>query len=344
METAASPVGEAAVFIVEYSLRRHRIGKYSSLCTMKGYVLGLLLLVNGFSGMAQGMVRGVVRYKKSLLPGATIVVIGTDTGTTTDSEGTFAIELAQDSATLQISMIGFVTQKVKAAVGDTLQVQFRESCRWDDHINFDVLQIGLSGGAKYTPLGGKCSYGTFPFFNNQYSDVTLEVAAEYQTNRQRTNQVVEFEAGVGHLIAPCNWPTFGIALNYALVETPQFHFDRRMLTINSTGFYVGYDQLLVSLGLGAASYQLENGLSKSWGIEAGTGFTKSGNVADVALATKLAWWQHYWQWSSSLTLDKRPFSAGITYKQLGRLYSEVGFQLSVSFRNPSIRFGSKPEK
>ncbi|MBG8556002.1 carboxypeptidase-like regulatory domain-containing protein [Hymenobacter guriensis] len=306
--------------------------------------MSFLLLISGFSGMAQGVVRGVVRYKKSPVTYATVIVTGTHTGAPTDAEGAFAIEIAQDTATLQISAIGFVWQKVKVAAGDTLQVQLKEACMWDDHVNFDVLQIGLSGGAKYTPLGGKCSYSNFPLFNNQYSDVTLELAAEYQTNHQHTNQVAEFEVGVGHLIAPCNWPAVGVALNYALVETPQFQFERRMLTINSTGFYVGYNQVPVSLGLGAASYHLENRLAERWGIEAGTGFIKPGEVVDVELTTKLAWWQQYWQWSSALTIHKRPFSASIAYKQLGRFYHEIGFQLSVSFRNPRIKFGSKTEE
>ena len=57
------------------------------------------------------------------LPGATVLEVGTDNGTSTDFDGNFSIELENDDASLQISFIGFESQTVSVANTDNISVQ-----------------------------------------------------------------------------------------------------------------------------------------------------------------------------------------------------------------------------
>lgn len=57
------------------------------------------------------------------LPGATVLEVGTDNGTSTDFDGNFSIELENDNASLQISFIGFESQTVSVANTDNISVQ-----------------------------------------------------------------------------------------------------------------------------------------------------------------------------------------------------------------------------
>src|ERR1700758_1088396 len=49
------------------------------------------------------------------LPGVSVRVEGTNTGTVTDGSGKFQINLPEANAMLQISFVGYVTQEIKAA-------------------------------------------------------------------------------------------------------------------------------------------------------------------------------------------------------------------------------------
>jgi len=61
------------------------------------------------------------------LPGATVLEVGTDNGTSTDFDGNFSIELENDDASLQISFIGFESQTVSVANKDNISVQLVEA-------------------------------------------------------------------------------------------------------------------------------------------------------------------------------------------------------------------------
>tara|TARA_X000001036_G_scaffold305119_1_gene284041 strand:- start:1059 stop:4484 length:3426 start_codon:yes stop_codon:yes gene_type:complete len=61
------------------------------------------------------------------LPGATILEVGTNNGTSTDFDGNFSIELENDDASLQISFIGFESQTVSVANTDNISVQLIEA-------------------------------------------------------------------------------------------------------------------------------------------------------------------------------------------------------------------------
>ena len=76
------------------------------------------LLCTGFGVYAQ-IVDGTVTSAEGPLPGATIVVKGTNTGTTADFDGNFTITAAANDV-LVVSYVGFATQEV--TVGDQNQI------------------------------------------------------------------------------------------------------------------------------------------------------------------------------------------------------------------------------
>ena len=83
----------------------------------------LLLLTSAFmlmafSGWSQKTVAGTVLDDGGLpLPGATVIEKGTSNGVSTDFDGNFSIEVAED-AVLEISFIGYATAEVNASSDD----------------------------------------------------------------------------------------------------------------------------------------------------------------------------------------------------------------------------------
>jgi TonB-linked SusC/RagA family outer membrane protein len=60
--------------------------------------------------------------KGEAIPGSTVIVKGSETGTITDAEGNFSIEIANDAAILTISSIGYDTKEVTVGSQSTLNV------------------------------------------------------------------------------------------------------------------------------------------------------------------------------------------------------------------------------
>lgn len=97
---------------------------------MKNWVLNLALIFLTTMTYAQGIVTGTVidGELNAPLPGANVVVRGTTKGTSTDADGKFSLQVETNTGTLEISYMGFVTQRVnytltagKANVRTTLQ-------------------------------------------------------------------------------------------------------------------------------------------------------------------------------------------------------------------------------
>lgn len=76
------------------------------------------LMLTAFSGWAQKTVAGTVLDDGGLpLPGATVIEKGTTNGVSTDFDGNFSIEVAED-AVLEISFIGYTTAEISASADD----------------------------------------------------------------------------------------------------------------------------------------------------------------------------------------------------------------------------------
>ncbi|RAJ92642.1 TonB-linked SusC/RagA family outer membrane protein [Larkinella arboricola] len=71
----------------------------------------------------KGITGQVVDETNSPLPGASIIEKGTQNGTTTDADGNFALNVADDATTLTVSSVGYVTQDVTIANQTTVTIK-----------------------------------------------------------------------------------------------------------------------------------------------------------------------------------------------------------------------------
>ena len=106
-------------------MRRPYICKNTSTSFMKTYkslVLGLLFLL-GSSAFAQRTISGtVVDNIGEPVPFATVGVVGTTIGTTTDFDGNFSLTVPADAARIQISFMGFESRIVELGTAVTFNV------------------------------------------------------------------------------------------------------------------------------------------------------------------------------------------------------------------------------
>jgi TonB-dependent starch-binding outer membrane protein SusC len=92
---------------------------------MRSLLLCLVLLFAlSFSSLAQSVVTGAVTADDgSALPGVTVLLKGSTTGTTTDADGVFKISLPSLDGTLVFSFIGYTTQEVPVSGRSTVDVK-----------------------------------------------------------------------------------------------------------------------------------------------------------------------------------------------------------------------------
>src|SRR5689334_5408936 len=87
--------------------------------------LSVIFVMIGFTAYGQ-TVTGTVTSSSdaSALPGVSVLLKGSTTGTTTDSDGHFTIQVPEDdkNATLVFSFIGFATQEILVAGKTTIDV------------------------------------------------------------------------------------------------------------------------------------------------------------------------------------------------------------------------------
>lgn len=113
---------------------------------MKITLLKSLMVVGAFLcfGLTQAQeVTGTVSDANGPLPGASVVVKGTTTGTQTDFDGNFTLE-ADSDATLVISYIGFLTQEIAVNGQSSISVVLAE----DAQALEEVVVVGYGSQAK----------------------------------------------------------------------------------------------------------------------------------------------------------------------------------------------------
>ena len=87
---------------------------------MKNKIYLYLCLI--FSGIISAQqISGVVSSEDGPLPGATVLIKGTNTGTSTDFDGNFTID-ANSGDILVVSFVGFTTQEVSVSDQDQINV------------------------------------------------------------------------------------------------------------------------------------------------------------------------------------------------------------------------------
>ena len=61
------------------------------------------------------------------LPGASVIELDTNNGTTTDFDGNFSLNVDNENPTLEVSFIGFQTQIVNVSGNEALNIKLLES-------------------------------------------------------------------------------------------------------------------------------------------------------------------------------------------------------------------------
>lgn len=100
-------------------------------------ILGLLI---SFSAWAQKTVSGTVTDDAGEpLPGVSVQIKGTTTGTQTDFSGKYTIKMADDQATLVFRFVGMATQEVEVGDRSTVDIMMSENVRQTDEIVISAL-------------------------------------------------------------------------------------------------------------------------------------------------------------------------------------------------------------
>ena len=95
--------------------------------------------------IAQQTVTGNVSDNNGLpLPGATVVIKGTSTGTTTDFDGNFSIE-TNSGEVLIVSYIGYITQELTVSDSATINVVLESDQLLDEVV---ITALGISREKK----------------------------------------------------------------------------------------------------------------------------------------------------------------------------------------------------
>jgi len=116
----------------------------------KELLLFLTFLMLGFSTYAQRTITGVLTDSENgeTLIGANILVEGTDIGTTTDVDGSYAIDVPEGATNLVFSYTGFATQTILIGVSNIVNVEMSAGSFLDE-----VVVIGYGTTKKEDATG-----------------------------------------------------------------------------------------------------------------------------------------------------------------------------------------------
>lgn len=116
---------------------------------MKVFIFCFLLIVPlGQLAFSQNVIYGTVSDSNSQpLPGATIIIVGTNTGTTTDFDGGFSITAKQGDV-LEISYVGFEKTRITVGANKTYQITLNEDAAQLDEVV--VVGYGTQKKVKVT--------------------------------------------------------------------------------------------------------------------------------------------------------------------------------------------------
>ena len=118
--------------------------------TFQYLLVGAIMLLSSISTYAQNRrVTGTVTSNTDAVPGANVVIKGTTTGTTTDANGAFSINVRGATDVLTISAIGYKTTEVTVGNQTAVAVQIQEEA---STLN-EVIVTGYSTDSKRDNTG-----------------------------------------------------------------------------------------------------------------------------------------------------------------------------------------------
>lgn len=119
----------------------------------------VLLVLASFSALAQRTVTGrIVDSQGTGMPGVNVIVKGTSAGTTSDSEGRYAIAVNNDAALLIFSFIGYASQEVPVGALTSVDVTLVEDVQQLNEVVVTALGVERSTRAlssSVTQVGGE---------------------------------------------------------------------------------------------------------------------------------------------------------------------------------------------
>ena len=299
----------------------------------KIYVLIWLLLLGVVpAGRAQKIVRGTVRAgsDKEGLPGVAVVLKNTEVGTSTNTQGDFQLAALRDTVTLVFSFVGFepLERRIVLTRDTTMlaPVRLKEAC----HIDFfyhEHLELSLLSGLRYTPLGGKVKVFYPYLIHTRRSMGSLRAEFSYQlgaANYQRNATLA-----LNNVLVDCDH-NVDVAASYQRVRVGERRFVYTRYTVGAT--YTGKlisRAVPVYLAVGRLTYGAEEISAAKTGLEAGIDYPffihlNSSRITSLPLVAtgRVAWWQDYWQFQSSLDAQFKRYSASLSFNKIG-LYTEV---------------------
>jgi CarboxypepD_reg-like domain len=295
------------------------------------YLLGSLLLFLATQATAQRVVRGSVVEKSTGqgIPGITVMVMGTDTGTSTDSDGSFEITIPKDTVDLRFWSIGFITKRVHITAKDTnVYIRLATNCTVD-YFYRPYIGLSINSGLRHTPLGGQLTLFR-PFL---WAATNMQPAGRVEILYRRGPHTTYRAATVGidELVAACQ-VNVDVALQLEQLRGPQpgSTFERRSVGINVIQRYDGYKYFPVWVAVGQARGRGEK--PKRWhtGLEMGSESTpRIGQKRIVQVAGRVGWWQTVWQWQSTVSWVHSRYIAAATYQRIGVGYQEMSIRLGV---------------
>jgi TonB-linked SusC/RagA family outer membrane protein len=122
--------------------------------TTPNVLLPILFLFSSFISVSAQQLQGVVRDKetKESIVGASIVVKGTSTGTTSDVDGHFSLTLKEEKSELLVSYVGYKTETIALQGETSVQIFLKE-----DITNLDQVVVIGYGVQKKSDLTGAIS-------------------------------------------------------------------------------------------------------------------------------------------------------------------------------------------
>ena len=116
---------------------------------MVAILCALFVVLSPGSAWAQNSVKGTV-FDEAGEPiiGATVIVVGTQTGTSTDIDGKFMLQNIKKESVLQISFIGYQTVTVPVNGATNLKVELKSDSQI--HINIESIVMSYKRTSRST--------------------------------------------------------------------------------------------------------------------------------------------------------------------------------------------------
>ena len=145
----------------------------ASLVRRPAFCLLVLCLLFSTAALAQVRLTGKVTDDQNLgLPGVSVVLKGTTTGTVTDAAGNYTLSAPNRNATLVFSYIGFRTQEIP--IGDRTDVSI--SLASDDKMLNEVVVVGYGEQKKETVTGSVATVKGTDLVKSPATNLTNSIA------------------------------------------------------------------------------------------------------------------------------------------------------------------------